>query len=416
MLRFFSYRLALSSVSRRFFLAALMSMGIRSSLSVFPAWAGGAIQGARLADHGSHTRLVLDVGAKIGFQLSYLNNPYRIVLDFTDVDGVPSDAGVASTGLIQKVRFGQLRPGSARAVLDLSGPASAKKAFLLEPQGGGGWRFVLDIEPTTAEAFARLMADGQPQSPPASKAEPAKREAAAPQRAAPRKPVVMIDPGHGGIDPGAIGVSGVYEKTITLAMALETKKLLEATGRYDVRLTRESDQFVALRERVAISRQAGADLFISLHADVLQNTSVRGLSVYTLSENASDAEAGLLAEKENKADLIAGIDLSKESQDVTNILIDLAQRETMNLSAGFAAITVQELEREVKLLSRTHRFAGFAVLKAPDVPSILMELGYLSNLEEEKLLRQPAYRAKLAQALVRAVDRYFAKQGKAKKP
>lgn len=230
------------------------------------------------------------------------------------------------------------------------------------------------------------------------------------------KPVVVIDPGHGGVDPGAIGVSGIYEKYITLAVARELKAALEKNGRYKVFLTRDRDIFIRLRDRVAIGRQYNADLFISLHADSVANPQLKGLSVYTLSQNASDSEAQALADKENKADLIAGIDLSHESADVANILIDLAQRETMNRSAGFAGGVVDEVGRETSLLGNTHRFAGFAVLKAPDVPSVLIELGYLSNETEERNLRQPEYRAKLAKGVSRAVDRFFLQGQKARRP
>ncbi|WP_237051501.1 N-acetylmuramoyl-L-alanine amidase [Magnetospirillum sp. ME-1] len=229
-------------------------------------------------------------------------------------------------------------------------------------------------------------------------------------------PVIVIDPGHGGVDPGATGVSGTYEKHITLAMARELKTMLERNGRYRVHLTRDRDVFIRLRERIAIARAQGADLFISLHADAVQNPQIRGLSVYTLSRNASDAEAQALAEKENKADLIAGIDLTHESADVANILIDLAQRETMNRSAGFAAELVDEVGQEMDLLGNTHRFAGFAVLKAPDVPAVLVEMGYLSNEAEERMLRQPQYRARLAKSVAKAVERFFPPNLKAKRP
>ncbi|MBX9633733.1 MAG: N-acetylmuramoyl-L-alanine amidase [Magnetospirillum sp.] len=230
------------------------------------------------------------------------------------------------------------------------------------------------------------------------------------------KPVVVIDPGHGGVDPGAIGVSGIYEKYITLAVARELKAQLEKNGRYKVYLTRDRDIFIRLRDRVAIARQLNADLFISLHADSVGNPQLKGLSVYTLSQTSSDSEAQALADKENKADLIAGIDLSHESADVANILIDLAQRETMNRSAGFAGGVVEEVGREANLLGNTHRFAGFAVLKAPDVPSVLVEMGYLSNEAEERNLRQPEHRLKLAKSLSRAIDRFFVQGQKARRP
>jgi N-acetylmuramoyl-L-alanine amidase len=190
-------------------------------------------------------------------------------------------------------------------------------------------------------------------------------------------------------------------------MAVELKKQLEKTGRYQVVLTRDSDVFVRLRDRIEVARAAGADLFVSLHADAHTTSDLRGASVYTLSEKASDAEAAALATKENKSDVIAGIDLSNENEVVTNILIDLAQRETKNLSARFAALLVDELKRDTPLLRNTHRFAGFAVLKAPDVPSVLIELGYLSSDEDEAQLRSAKHRAKLGTAIVRAVDGFF---------
>ncbi|MGE4280726.1 MAG: N-acetylmuramoyl-L-alanine amidase [Magnetospirillum sp.] len=282
------------------------------------------------------------------------------------------------------------------------------------------------IQEASAPAAAAVAPTPDP-APPAAPAAKKTEQASLPARAAqpepqPRTPrnqgkaVVVIDPGHGGVDPGALGVSGIYEKHITLAMARELKAQLERSGRYKVHLTRDRDIFIRLRERVAIARQYGADLFISLHADSVNNPQLTGLSVYTLSQTASDGEAQLLADKENKADLLAGIDLSHESADVANILIDLAQRETMNRSAGFAGGVVDELGRETTLLGNTHRFAGFAVLKAPDVPSILIELGYLSNASEERQLRQPDYRAKLAKGIARAVDRHFLEGQKARRP
>lgn len=244
--------------------------------------------------------------------------------------------------------------------------------------------------------------------------EPKRQEA----RKAPKKDdvrVIVIDPGHGGVDPGALSISGVYEKKITLDVALAVKAEMERKGGFRVVLTRDRDVFIPLRDRVKKAREVGADLFLSLHADSVANPGIRGLSVYTLSENASDAEAQALADKENKVDLIAGLDLSHESPEVTNILIDLTQRETMNRSASFAQSAVGELAGVTTLLGNTHRFAGFAVLKAPDVPSVLIELGYLSNKDEEPLLRQPAYRAKLAAALSRSIERYFAVPAKGKR-
>jgi N-acetylmuramoyl-L-alanine amidase len=219
---------------------------------------------------------------------------------------------------------------------------------------------------------------------------------------------VVIDAGHGGVDPGAVGISGTYEKTLTLAMARQLRDLLRKTGRYRVVLTRDDDVFVPLRERIHLAREAGGSLFISLHADAQARETTHGASVYTLSETASDSEAALLASKENKSDIIAGTDLRNHDAMVTSILIDLAQRDTNNKSIEFADILSAELAGVTPLLRRHRRFAGFAVLKSPDMPSALVELGYISNAGDEKNLADVAYRAKLAAAVLRAVDRYFA--------
>jgi len=222
-----------------------------------------------------------------------------------------------------------------------------------------------------------------------------------------RRRVVVIDPGHGGVDPGTHGKSGVLEKDVVLQFGKELAKRLRDTGRYDVYMTRDRDLFIPLRDRVAISRRHGADLFISIHADSIAKTSVSGMSVYTLSETASDKEAAALARKENLSDAIAGIDFRGESPEVAGILIDLAQRETKNYSSRFAKSVVDHARTATPLLERTHRFAGFVVLKAPDVPSVLIELGFLTNRSDEKNLTSPAWRTKVSSSLVSAVNRYF---------
>ncbi|MGH6953633.1 MAG: N-acetylmuramoyl-L-alanine amidase family protein, partial [Alphaproteobacteria bacterium] len=204
--------------------------------------------------------------------------------------------------------------------------------------------------------------------------------------------------------------AGTQEKALTLAVAEELKRQLASDPRYQVVLTRESDVFMRLTERVAASRTAGAHLFVSLHADTLSSGQVRGASVYTLSERGSDQAAEVLAAKENRADIIAGVDVSNYNSDVTSILIDLSQRESKNDAARFANMLIDELGKETTVLHKTHRFAAFAVLKAPDVPSVLVELGYLSNRREERELASSRHRAKLAAAIRRAVDAYFSYQ------
>lgn len=406
-------------------LAVALVLLLAAVLAVPAAWAKPSVSGIRTGDHQNMTRFVIELSEPVDFKVYTLADPYRVVVDLPEMEWPADDKGmIRPHGHIKNYRYGLFEPGRGRVVLDVGQPVAVKSAFLLPPRDGNAHhRFVLDLEGTSREGFTpRTEAEGRdgqreaasiaapmPQPPP--KQEPPVTDPR--ERPVNAKPVVVIDAGHGGVDPGAISLSGMYEKNITLSMARELERTLEKTGRYKVVLTRDRDIFIPLRDRVAIARSANADLFISLHADIHKNPSTRGLSVYTLSQNASDAEAAALAEKENKSDLIAGIDLSHESPEVTNILIDLLQRETMNLSAVAANHLVTESGRSVTLLQNTHRFAGFAVLKAPDVPSVLVEMGYLSNRMDEEQLRDAKYRAKLAVALSKAVDRYFAQQRKA---
>lgn len=221
------------------------------------------------------------------------------------------------------------------------------------------------------------------------------------------KRVVVIDPGHGGVDPGAPGTTGIYEKEVTLAVGLKLRDALNRTGKYHVVMTRTKDVFLPLRDRVAVARKENAELFLSLHADSVAEQSVKGVGIYTLSETASDGEAELLAAKENKADIIGGVDLGTESEEVANILIDLAQRDTNNRSASFANVLLPEMGKSTYLRRNSHRFAGFAVLKAPDVPSVLVELGFLSNTEDEAKLSDPVRQKKIADAMAAGITRYF---------
>ena len=385
----------------------LSSLALAVALAQPAGAADTIVTDVRVGLQDKTTRLVLDLSQRVEFKVFTLDHPYRVVIDLPEVGWrLPAKPLPGRTGLLERLRYGLFKPGQSRVVLDIRGPAAIDKAFMLEPVGAQAFRLIVDLKGIGRKAFLKEL--GKPVLA-AVTAAPPLAPPAPPAPAKPRKRVLAIDPGHGGVDPGATGVSGVYEKRLTLMAAREFKQMLEKTGRYRVVLTRGRDIFLRLRDRVAKSRAAGAELFISLHADVIKNRKIRGLSVYTLSEKASDKEAAALAEKENKADLIAGLDLSNESPIVTNILIDLAQRETMNDAARFAAMLVKELGREVKILHNPYRFAGFAVLKAPDVPSVLLELGFLSNRYEEKALRSKVYRAKLGAALVHAVDRYFAR-------
>jgi N-acetylmuramoyl-L-alanine amidase len=295
-----------------------------------------------------------------------------------------------------------LKAGDAAAANADSAPAADDAATLIPPRKPAA--------PATAAADSPEPAAA---SPPADGVTLAAMPAFGAMMIPPTKPksggekfLIALDAGHGGKDPGAIGINGTEEKEITLKMAIELKALLEGTGRYDVLLVRDDDTLIPLRKRIEIARQSGADLFISLHADHNDNKHQRGASVYTLSETASDAEAAALATRENKEDLITGVDLSHQSQMVTSILIDLAQRETKNLSARLASYVTKQLSTTTRMVYSSHRFAGFAVLKSPDVPSILVELGYLSNEMDEKELASKKYRGRMAKAILRAIDQY----------
>ncbi len=366
-----------------------------------------AVTGLRLGVHTDITRVVLDLTGNLAYTVFTLPAPYRVVIDLPEVEWrMPAKSVPAGRGVVERLRYGLFQPGTSRLVLDVASPVTVRKMFMLRPTANFGYRLVLDLAAVSAEEFRRQdrsSAGAQAQTarlPPPPQPVPERRG----------RRVIVIDPGHGGVDPGTSGASGTHEKRITLAAARELKRQLEATGRYAVVMTRTRDVFVRLHQRVQVARNAKADLLISLHADAIANKRVRGATVYTLSEKSSDAEAAELAAKENKSDIIAGIDLASEAygDDVTNILIDLAQRETMNFSAEFANLLIPELGKEGRLLRKTHRFAGFRVLKAPDVPSVLVEMGYVSNRKDERMLRDPARRRDLMRAIVRAVDRYFA--------
>ena len=370
--------------------------------------AEAAVTGIRLGDQANGTRVVLDITGDIHHHVFTLPNPYRVVIDLPEIEWrLPGLTLSVGSGLVRQFRYGLFEPGVSRVVLDVSGPVVVTRSFMLRPTADFGYRLVLDLEPVSAENFSAQTKTAPPpettsQTRAATLAEPEPK---------PRgdKPIIVVDAGHGGIDPGTTGLSGGYEKAVTLAFALELKRQIEAAGRYRVMLTRERDIFISLRKRVELARVNGADLFISLHADALANRRVSGAAVYTLSEKASDAEAEELAARENKSDVIAGVNLAEEGYDenVANILIELAIRETMNQSAEFVGFIIPELGKEISLLRKTHRYAGFRVLKAPDVPSVLIEMGYLSNPGDEARLLDANHRRHLMGAVVRAVDGYF---------
>ena len=359
---------------------------------------------ARLGGDAKSTRLVIDLSRTIDVAAFTLADPYRVIVDLPQVTfQLPSRIGDRGRGLVRAFRYGLVMQGGSRIVIDASGPVRIEKAFVLDAVNNDPARLVLDLVATDRESFMRTLAvEGRPRR----MAEP-KRNEVKPSNDG--RPLVMLDPGHGGVDAGAVAPSGEMEKAIVLEFAQALREKLEHSGKYRVAMTRSDDTFIPLAERVRISRAAGASLFVSIHADAItHNTAeVRGATVFTLAETASDAEAGRLAESENRADVIAGVDLSTEPEEVADILIDLTQRETKNFSAHFARAVVSELKATARLNKNPLKSAGFRVLKAPDVPSVLIELGYMTNKEDLKLITSDGWRARNADAIMQSINTFF---------
>lgn len=401
-------RIALTAVIALFVLA--LPDGRIPSGAALAAAPAPAVLNARVGLHERVTRLVLTLSEPVTYGVFVLASPNRLVIDLPDVTWHIAEAAMPpERGLLERVRFGPLAPGHSRVVADLKAPADLREVFLIPPRDGHPYRLVIDMSAAATNRVPAVRPDPIPIAAPMTGYRQTPAEAPPTPQQKPLSRVVVLDPGHGGKDPGAIGVSGLREKDVTLQTAREVAALLRASSSqpYKVILTRNGDSFIRLQHRVAIARRAKADLFVSIHADAQANPLVRGASIYTLSAHASDREAAALAERENKADLIAGIDLRAAPADVANILIDLAQRETMNRSVRLASVLAGELQEETLLLPRSHRFAGFAVLKAADVPSALVELGFLSNQTDEQQLARAEHRKRLAQAITRAIHAYF---------
>ena len=394
---------ALMSAVKKLCLAMLMAV-LAVGLLPSGAAAGGEVRDIRLGVTKERTRLVLDLSGDVSHKIFLLDNPRRVVVDLPSLDW-PTKTPKAG-GLVGGLRFGQFTAEKSRLVVDAAKPVKVKNSFVLQPSAGLPHRLVIDLVPASAKAFSAQVASDRKSLGRKQAAKPAPAPAPKKQRARRDKPVIVLDAGHGGVDPGAHG-SRAREKDVTLKFTREFAKQLRATGRYKVYLTRNRDIYIPLRQRVNIARKHDADLFISIHADAIKRKTVRGMSVYTLSEKASDKEAAALARKENQSDIIAGIDFAEQPPEVANILIDLAQRETKNLSVKFANLVVDNARGKTRLLERTHRFAGFRVLKAPDVPSVLIELGFLTNRSDEKRLVSASWRRKVAGAMVNSVDGFF---------
>jgi N-acetylmuramoyl-L-alanine amidase len=373
----------------------------------------------RLAGDSKQTRFVLDLDKAIHFRAFALADPYRVVVDMPQVSfKLAAGAGTAGRGLIKAFRYGLVMPGGSRIVFDLTGPAKIVSSYVLDAANGQPPRLVLELEEVDRTAFVQSLAvEGRPDLRPAIADTPVVAVAAQvvatskPTAPADLRPVIVIDPGHGGIDNGT-QANGENEKNLVLGFGLALRDRIEKNGKYRVVMTRSDDTFIPLADRVRIARNQSAALFVSIHADALPRGEgdARGATIYTLSDRASDAEAERLAEAENKADAIGGVNLTEEPTEVADILIDLAQRETRTFSNRFARLLMGEMKNTARMHKNPLKSAGFKVLKAPDVPSVLIELGYVSNKGDLQHLVSEDWRSRTVGSMAQAIDAFFAKR------
>ena len=384
------------------------------SVFLFPVQAAIDIYDLRLGVHGEQTRFVMELSKSIKYDILLLNNPYRLVIDLEAAEWKKKKK--SGGGIVSNIRFGTFEPKQSRIVLDMKQPFVVEKHFILPPSiNSKHHRLVMDIKPTKAVNFkskTRFVKNTVQKKKLKVVVIDDIRPLLGNLRFTPlprlrnNKPVIVIDPGHGGVDPGAHG-RVVQEKDAVLKFAHDLAKQLAKTRRYQVYLTRYKDVFIPLRERVQFAQNKKADLFISIHADASKKKYVKGMSVYTLSNHASDKEAAALARKENKSDIMAGLDFSDLPIEATNILINLAQRDSKNRSIQLSEILIENMRKMTNLLERPHRFAGFRVLKAPNIPSILVELGFLTNRQDEKKIQSKQWRTKIAYKFVQVIEQFF---------
>ncbi|MFK4768389.1 MULTISPECIES: N-acetylmuramoyl-L-alanine amidase [Rhizobiaceae] len=382
-------------------------IGLLAILALFPvSTASYASQqpilafSARVAGDDARTRVVIDFEQKPEFVIHYVDSPERIIVDLSaSAFGFPA-ADLAPRGLFKDIRYGTMGSDSARMVFTVNRPVKLVMAEVQKNEERG-FRLVLDAEMTSKEQFAEIL-----------KLQDWNTSAAVPPQDV--GPViedgvftVAVDAGHGGIDAGASGATTkTPEKTVTLDFARLLAERLNKVEGVKAFLTREDDTFLSLSQRVTIARQKHADLFISLHADTLAQKDIRGATIYTLSDKASDRMAENLAVRENLSDQLAGFSIESGPPEVADILLDLTRRETQAFSVALADNVVKSFEGQVGLINNPHRQANFQVLRAPDIPSVLLEMGFLSNPEDEKLLLDEAWRARVARLVADAVDRY----------
>lgn len=388
-------------------LAGVLVMLIAAWLGVSPAAAADLdAKNFKMAGDATRTRIVMHFNVEPELRWFTLRGPHRLVIELPKTRFAFQPKDMKPRGLVRNVSYGDAG-GKARVILATKGPFTIEHADIVADEGGQGYRLAVDIAAASEKEFEAALADQATTTGATAAASKGDRVGESVDRPAKRFTVV-IDPGHGGIDGGAEGVNGTVEKTITLAFALELRAKLQAEGKYDVYLTRSVDEFLRLDDRVRIARQHGANLFISIHADTINVKGLRGATVYTVSDKASDAEAQALADRENLSDQLAGIEVQDDNHEVADILVDLIRRETHGFSIRFARTLVGELSDTVGLINNPHRFAGFKVLKAPDIPSVLVELGYLSNAKDEEQLRSPEWRGKAVTSISNAIAEFAA--------
>lgn len=373
----------------------------------------------RLLDDGKATTFELTISKGLTAQVYTLADPYRVVLDLPDLTfNLAPATSQKGRGIISAFRYGLFAERKARVVLDTAGPVRIASAGMTRVPGSKALKLAIVLVPMDAAAFgagtgATLAAAASPSDFGSGAAPP---ESADRKHKGNAKPVIVIDPGHGGIDPGALGANNVAEKSVVLAVALQLKAALAKTRRYDVKMTRTDDVFVSLDRRLKFSAENDADLFISLHADSIEEKSmadaIRGATIYTLSDKASDEQARIMADKENASDLIAGVGSmdQERGEEVKNILIDLLKRETSNFSADFSHVLVKKLGQAITMSRIPRKSAAFKVLKQTHAPSVLVELGYMSNSTEEQEMMTGAWQSKVADAIAAAVQNYFNKR------
>jgi N-acetylmuramoyl-L-alanine amidase len=370
---------------------------------------------ARLAGDARQTRFILDLDTPIQFRAFALADPYRVVVDIPQVSfKLAAGTGSAGRGLVKAFRYGLVMPGGSRIVFDLTGPAKIANSTMLEAANGQPPRLVLELEEIDRTAFVQsLSAENRPELRPAiAEANAAVVPSAArPAQPPDARPLIVIDPGHGGIDNGT-QAGGEMEKNLVLGFGLALRDRIEKSGKYRVVMTRDDDTFIPLNDRVKVARNQSAALFVSIHADALprREGDAQGATIYTLSDKASDAEAERLAEAENKSDAIGGVNLTDEPTEVADILIDLAQRETKTFSNRFARLLMGEMKNTARMHKHPLKSAGFRVLKAPDVPSVLVELGYVSNKGDLEHLVSENWRTRTVGSMSQAIDAFFAKR------